>query len=109
MKSVMNANSRPFHAYRYGHEEGLRSSSLMARVATRAGAASAEGSSVCRMPAGQRTRTASAALPEAARAQRHFRAHSITVADQPGESNGERVACRPAALKDANRAGRETL
>src|SRR5262245_6569195 len=58
MKSVMNSNRSPFHAYKNGHDDGLRSSSWTTSVGE---AAVVAGVSDCRMPDGQRTRTASTA------------------------------------------------
>ena len=56
MKSVTNAKRSPFQAYRYGQEEGLRSSSL-----TRSAVFFSSPISVWRIPAGHSTLTASAA------------------------------------------------
>src|SRR5207247_11388591 len=56
MKSVTNSKRSPFQVKRNGHEEGFRSSS-----STRNGEGSADSRvSDCRMPDGQKTRTASA-------------------------------------------------
>ena len=61
----MNSKRSPFHVKRYGHDDGLRSSSVSASVECgtipAAGASAAGGSSACTMPAGHSTRTTSAA------------------------------------------------
>ena len=63
MKSVTNSKRSPFQVKRYGHDDGLRSSSVSSSVAcgtTPAAGAAAAGSSAWTMPAGHRTRTTSA-------------------------------------------------
>ena len=119
MKSVMNSKRSPFQVKRYGHDDGLRSSSVSASVACgttpAAGASAAGGSSACTMPAGHSTRTTSAPtsgrrgrrrcrsappaghaldglelLPQAARAQLDLRAHRAAVADLARQADPER-------------------
>src|SRR4026208_2581268 len=67
MKTVTNSNREPFHVKRYGHDEGLRSSSVTG--STDARAVVEAGASPWTIPEGQRRRTAqdpALAVPEAA-------------------------------------------
>ncbi len=69
MKSVTNSNRTPFHVYRNGHDDGLRSSWVTVAVPPDASAPRAPppvSVSACTMPEGQGTRTTSAPpLPQA--------------------------------------------
>src|SRR5262245_48764877 len=61
MKSVTNSNREPFQVKRYGHDEGLRSSSVIVRTPGLSGDPPWP-VSACRIPDGQRTLTTSAAV-----------------------------------------------
>src|SRR4051794_5776674 len=62
MKSVTNSNRDPFHVKRKGHDDGLRSSSVIGRTGARSVVDG--GVSAWMMPEGHSTRTASAAVLE---------------------------------------------
>ena len=133
MKSVTNANSRPFQAYRYGQDDGLRSSSLMASAAARAGRARRpRADSVCRTPGrpedahrvrGRRAspgRTRRPRAPRAAwpprsrasgggcpRAPRPWRPTPLRLLTRPARRTGSAWLRAAAVVEDAQRAGRQ--
>src|SRR5262245_13598778 len=85
MKSVTNSNRVPFQVTRYGHDDGLRSSSVIG--STDARAVVDVGVSAWTMPDGQRTRTASAAILEP-------RPKSTSAGATAGEEEEVSIVCR---------------
>src|SRR6188768_3138884 len=82
MKSVTNSKREPFQVKRYGHDEGLRSSSLTVKVRD-----VPAGVSACRIPEGHNTRTTSAAA-------RVPRPNTTSEGDTAGDEDEVSSTCR---------------